>query len=369
MARAGLRSPSRRVFACGADVKGRFSLFDGERLHLSEAYGDLSDPGRLAAFLLAAREMAGGLGISPGIVAHDMHPGYYSRIAAGLFPNARRLPVQHHHAHVGAALAGRGRDEEVIGVAFDGAGYGTDGTIWGGEFLSVSPRGWERCGHLACLRMPGGEIASREPWRMGLSLLYSVEGEAAFEAAVPFVRRAAASRPALAAMLGRGVSSPLASSCGRLFDAVAALLGIAPETQGEAEAAIELERRASISDDAYAYPFRISAHSGGFEAGYAELVRTMKADIRREVPVETVARRFHNGLAACVAKGAELIRRAHGCGAVALCGGAFENRLLRREASRMLGGAGFELIEDACIPNDDLGICVGQTWVALHAGG
>lgn len=362
----GLPAAPRRVFACGADMKGRCSLFCGGRLHLSGEHGDLSEPGRLSQFLAAARAMVEGLGVAPGIVAHDMHPAYYSRLAADLFPGARRVAVQHHHAHVASVLAGGRVGNEVIGVAFDGTGYGTDGALWGGEFLAVSPRGWKRCGHLAYLRMPGGDAAAREPWRMGLSLLHATMGGAAFEAAAPFRRRAAAARPALAAMLGRGVSSPFTSSCGRLFDAVAAILGIAPETQGEAEAAIELERAASLSDDPGAYPFAVVAGSDGFVAGYGDLVRALTADLNRGVPVEVVARRFHNGLAACIVRGAEEMRRARGCGAVALCGGVFGNRLLREGASRMLRDAGFELRESPAVPVNDLGICVGQTWVALR---
>ena len=362
----GLAFSPRCVFACGADMKSRFSFFADGGLHQSEDHGDLSDPGRLSRFLSGARAMRDDLGIVPEIVAYDMHPAYYSRLAADLFPGARHIAVQHHHAHVAAVLAGgRGRDE-VIGIAFDGTGYGTDGALWGGEFLAVSPRGWKRCGHLGYLRMPGGEAAAREPWRMGLSLLHSVMGDAAFDAAVPFVRRAGAARPALAAMLGRGVSSPSTSSCGRLFDAVAAFLGIAQETQAEAEAAMELERRAALSDDGGEYPFEISGGGEGFEAGYGDFVRAMTADIGRGVPAEVVARRFHNGLAAIIVRGAEEIRRARGCAYAALCGGVFGNRLLRETASRMLREAGFALVENPSVPANDMGICAGQTWVALH---
>ncbi|MEI6632465.1 MAG: hypothetical protein WCP22_01465 [Chlamydiota bacterium] len=362
----GLPASPHSVFACGADMKSRFSFFADGRLHQSEDHGDLSDPPRLSCFLSDARAMCDGLGIAPGIVAHDMHPAYYSRLAADLFPGSRRVAVQHHHAHVAAALAGGSGRNEVIGIAFDGTGYGTDGALWGGEFLAVSPRGWKRCGHLGYLRMPGGDAAAREPWRMGLSLLHSVMGNAAFDAAVPFDLPAGAAGPALAAMLDRGVFSPLTSSCGRLFDAVAAILGIARETQAEAEAAMELERRAAASDDGGEYPFEISGGGDGFEAGYGGFVRAMTADIGRGVPAEVVARRFHNGLSALIVRGAEEIRRARGCAFAALCGGVFGNRLLRETASRMLREAGFTLVDTPFVPANDLGICAGQTWVALH---
>ncbi len=362
----GLPASPVSVLACGAEMKGGLSLFCEGLLHRSGDHGDLSDPAGLGRFLADARGLCRRAGSDPDIVAHDLHPACYSRAAAELFPGARRVAVQHHHAHVAAALAGRADGGEVIGVAFDGSGYGTDGTVWGGEFLSVSPGGWGRRGGLGRLRMPGGDAAAREPWRMGISLLHAVMGEAAFDAPLPPSRRAAAFRPALSAMLATGAFSPLTSSCGRLFDAVAAILGIAPEAQAEAEAAVELERRASLSHDRAAYRIAMRRGRGCFRADYADLVRGLIADIGRGLPVEVMARRFHNGIAEYVARGAVEIRRTRGCRAVALCGGAFGNRLLRGEAARLLSAAGFEPVEEERVPIDDLGLCVGQTWVALR---
>jgi hydrogenase maturation protein HypF len=364
----GLRSPPRRIFACGADLKGCCGLLSNGRLRMSGGHGDLAETDNLARFLAAARAMREEAGVEPELVAHDLHPDYFSRAAAALFPATPRLAVQHHCAHVAAVLARHSCAEEVIGVVFDGAGRGTDGAVWGGEFLAVSPRGWERCGHLAYLGMPGGDAAAREPWRMGLSLLHATMGEAAFDAPVPFRERSAAARRPLGAMLARGVLSPRTSSCGRLFDAVAAILGIAPATQREAEAAIELERRASLSDDREAYPFPLRAEGNGFEARCEDFAAALMADLRRGVPAEAAARRFHNGLAALILRAAEEIRRARGCRAVVLCGGVFQNRLLAEGASRMLREAGFETFESPGAPLNDLGICVGQLWVALRGG-
>ncbi len=363
----GLRSPPRRIFACGADSKGCCGLLSGGRLRLSGGHGDLAETDNLARFLAAARGMVEEEEVEPGLVAHDLHPHYFSRAAAALFPASPRLAVQHHHAHVAAVLAQHSCAEEVIGVVFDGAGLGTDGAVWGGEFLAVSPRDWKRCGHLAYLGMPGGDAAAREPWRMGLSLLHAAMGTAAFDAPVLFRDRSAAARRPLEAMLERAVLAPRTSSCGRLFDAVAAILGIAPATQREAEAAIELERRASLSDDREAYPFPLLAKGDGFEARCEDFVAALMADLRRGVSTEVAAKRFHNGLAALILRAAREIRRSRGCRAVALCGGVFQNRLLADGASGMLREAGFETLESPAVPLNDFGICVGQLWVALRA--
>lgn len=352
------------VFACGADLKNKFSFLRNGRLSLSGDNGDLSEGKRFARFMEAVAAMSSSLGLVPEIVAHDMHPAYLSTRAADIFPVAGRVGIQHHRAHVASVLAVSPGIDEVIGVAFDGTGYGTDGAVWGGEFLTVSRRGWRRCGHLAYMKMPGGEAAVREPWRMAFSLLSEWGSAGALDAWRPPKAATGASLDFLAAMMDGGINSPPTSSCGRLFDAVSSILGIMHTVSREAEAAIALERAAAAADDAGSYPFEIADRDGVLVAGYGALVDAIVAEVKRGVPVPVIARRFHNALALLILEMARRIGSDMGIRAVALSGGVFQNKLLHASASTLLEAGGFRVLENGSIPVNDLGICVGQLYVA-----
>lgn len=362
----GLTGSSWCVFACGADVKNRFSFYRDGRLHLSATRGDLSEPDTFTSYVNSIGDMQKALGATPDLIAHDLHPGYFSSRVEGIFPDARRVGVQHHYAHIAGALAASGARETVIGVAFDGTGYGTDGTIWGGEFIAVSPGGWRRCGHLAHMKMPGGEAAAREPWRMACAVLHDVYGDKIFESHAALLKHIPEqSRHLLRRMLNSTINTPLTSSCGRLFDAVSSLLGIAPRVQHEAEAAIMLEERASAVTDAAAYPFEIASRDGIYVAGYGPMIEGLLSDLRRGIPVERLARRFHNSLAALIVEMAVRLGADCGTNTVALSGGVFGNKLLYTVCADLLRDAGFTLLENIEVPTNDLGICVGQTYAAL----
>lgn len=357
-----------RVFACGADLKSRFSFLEGGRLHLSGDHGDLSEADNFAHFLASVGEMRDALGARPEIVAHDLHPRYFSSRAAALFPGSRPVGVQHHHAHIAGVMAVTGEEGPVIGVSFDGTGYGTDGNIWGGEFLEVSPEGCLRRGHLGYMKMPGGEMAVREPRRMAFALLHDRMGERAVELDLPVLDSAPReSFLYMARMMERGVNTPLTSSCGRLFDAVSSLLGITHVVRREAEAAVNLERAAAACDDGGGYRFEIERNGEEYVAGYGPLLSGIMSDLGGGVSVARIARRFHNSLAWLVGDMADLISRERGTRKVALSGGVFQNRLLHRLTRDVLESRGYGLLEGGDLPVNDLGISVGQTWVTIHS--
>lgn len=366
----GLRGSRTHVFACGADMKNRHAFLRDGRLFCSQDYGDLSDARNHAGFLASIRAAHDELAGAPDVVAYDLHPAYFSSQAAKLFASARSVGVQHHHAHVAAILADSRERGPVIGVSFDGTGYGTDGRLWGGEFLIVTPAAFRRYGHLEYMPMPGGEMAVREPWRMGLSLLAARMGEACLTEDFPPAR----ARPEwelklLLRALGKRINAPLTSSAGRLFDAVSAILGITQVATYEAEAAIELEKRAAEAEDHGRYPFDVRTEDGVRIAEFAALVDGIRSDLKRAVPVEVIARKFHRSLAALVARMASMMRDELGLNKVVLSGGVFQNRLLRSLSERELQAKGFELLTTDRVPVGDLGICVGQTAVAVNASG
>lgn len=363
----GINNDPRCIFACGADIKNRFSFTRNGRIYLSGDNGDLADADNFSRYMDSVRKIKAELDMSPEIIAHDLHPLYFSSRAESIFNSARRIGVQHHHAHIASVLARSGTEEPVIGVSFDGTGYGLDGNIWGGEFLVVSQRKWHRCGHLKYIKMPGGEKAVREPWRMAFTLLYDCRGEKIFEKNLPFLKfRQKGDYLFLKAMIDGNINAPLTSSCGRLFDAVSSLLGITHVVNFEAEAAVKLENMASSVFDSRGYEFDIVKTDGEYIVGCEPLLDAMISELEKGVPVECIARRFHNSLAMLILEMAGSIGRDRNLKTVVLSGGVFQNKLLYELSSKLLRENGFELLESGNVPMNDLGICVGQTYVVIN---
>ncbi|QKG20295.1 carbamoyltransferase HypF [Actinomadura verrucosospora] len=341
----------RPVLACGAELKNTFCLAKDGRAFVSHHIGDLEDYETLRAFEEGVEHFRRLFDIVPEVVAHDPHPEYLST----KYALARELPavaVQHHHAHIASCLADNGADGPVIGVAFDGTGFGTDGTLWGGEFLVADLRGFERAGHLEPVPLPGGAAAIREPWRMAAA--YGVPD------GLPV-----ADRPGwdeVKAMARRNVNSPLTSSMGRLFDAVAAVLGVRDRVTYEGQAAVELEQLADPAERG-AYPVAIEG-TDVFAVRGAGLVNAAVDDLRSGVPAPVIAARFHHSVAALVVEGARRIRDAKGLGTVALSGGVFQNMLLLERAVAGLEEAGFTVLTHHRVPPNDGGISLGQAAVA-----
>jgi hydrogenase maturation protein HypF len=354
--------PFRRpVLACGAELKSTFCVAKGRHAFVSHHIGDLENYETLRSFTEGIAHFRRLFDVAPELVAHDLHPEYLSTKYALDLEGVELLGVQHHHAHVASCLADNGEAGKVIGVAFDGTGWGADGTIWGGEVLAADLRGFERLGHLETVPLPGGAAAIREPWRMAAVYL-----EAAFGEAVPerlgVVVRNRARWPRVLSLARSGVGSPPTSSAGRLFDAVAALLDVRDAINYEGQAAVELEQRADPREPG-AYRARIQ-DGRPFRIAGADLVRDAVEDLAAGARPETVAARFHNGVAAAVVAGCLLAREATGLGTVALSGGVFQNLLLLERTVAGLKARGFRVLVHGRVPPNDGGISLGQAAIA-----
>jgi hydrogenase maturation protein HypF len=355
----------RPVLACGAELKNTFCLAKGSHAFVSHHIGDLENAETLRSFTEGIEHFQRLFDITPEVVAHDLHPEYLSTkyaldlAAAGLA--AALAGVQHHHAHIASCLADNGEDGPVIGVAFDGTGYGTDGTIWGGEFLIADLAGFRRGGHLDPVPMPGGAAAVRQPWRMAAAYL-----DAAYPGGPPerlgVVLRNAARWADVVALARRGINSPPTSSAGRLFDAVAALLGVRDAINYEGQAAIELEQLAGHGPVA---GYRAAILPGDpFRVRGADLVRAAAEDVVAGAEPAAIAARFHGGVAALIEDGCVLLAERHGLTVVALSGGVFQNMLLLDRVVSRLATRGVRVLVHSQVPCNDGGISLGQAVVA-----
>jgi hydrogenase maturation protein HypF len=366
----------RPVLACGAELKNTFCLAKEHHAFVSQHIGDLENAATLLSFTEGIEHFRRLFDIDPRVVAYDLHPEYLSTKYALDLDGVDLIGVQHHHAHIASCLADNGMDGvdgadgadsahgPVIGVAFDGTGFGMDGTIWGGEFLLADCANFRRAGHLAPVAMPGGAAAIRQPWRMAAAYLEAagLDMQDAGLHALGVWRRNAAGWAAIVSMARRGVNSPLTSSAGRLFDAIAALLGVRDAVNYEGQAAIELEQLAD-PDESGAYTAAIEA-SEPFRVRGTDLVIAAIADLTAGVPAPVIAARFHNGMAALVEAGCLLIRDRHGVGTVALSGGVFQNLLLLERVVGRLEAHGFRVLTHSRVPCNDGGISLGQAVIA-----
>ena len=352
---------ARPVLACGAELKNTFCLGRGDRAFLSHHIGDLENYETLRSFTDGIRHFRRLFDVEPQIIAHDLHPEYLSTKYALEQDGCVLAGVQHHHAHVASCLADNGEAGPVIGVAFDGTGFGTDGTIWGGEFLLADLADAERAGHLAGVPMPGGAAAIRQPWRMAAAYL-----DAAFPGGLPAGLDVAARNrdtwPDVLTLARRGVNAPVTSSAGRLFDAVAALLGIRDSINYEGQAAVELEQLTATSRHD-PYPVAITDGQPLTVAG-SDLVRAAAQDLLDGVPREVIGARFHQGVAAMIGEACGLLRDRSGLGTVALSGGVFQNLLLLGTVVDLLEARGFRVLTHSRVPPNDGGISLGQAVVA-----
>lgn len=351
----------RPVLGCGGELKNTFCLASGERAFVSHHIGDLENMQTLRSFTEGIEHFRTMFEIKPEVVAYDLHPEYLSTKHARTLSDLTAVGVQHHHAHVAACLADNRSDEQVIGVAFDGTGYGIDGTIWGGEFLHADLLDFERVGFLDPVRMPGAAAAVKHPWRMAAAHL-----QAAYEGAPPAdlgVRlRHGADWDVITTMVAQGMNSPLTTSAGRLFDAVAAITGVRDSVNYEGQAAVELEQATDPrEDDAYPVTVRDGAP---LRVSTGELVCAATEDVRAGTAPGTVSARFHNALAETIVRSCEAISTRTGCGTVALSGGVFANVLLYRRTAEGLRRVGFRVLSHARVPCNDGGISFGQAAVA-----
>jgi hydrogenase maturation protein HypF len=362
------RESARQVLAVGAELKSTVSVAKKSLVVCSHHIGDLEHLATYQAFLQATVHLCRLFGIEPEVVAHDLHPEYLSTKHA-LDLDLEPWPVQHHHAHIASCLAEHGHTGTVLGIAFDGLGYGTDGTMWGGEFLVADFNGFERAAHLQPVPMPGGAAAVREPWRMALA--WTVRAAGADAAA----RLGAALDPRWSQVLPLALAdserrhSILTTSVGRLFDAVAVLVGLRSQVTYEGQAAIELEvlARSVPRTSAPQYPTEIveAASPEGFDVlDPSPLIATVLTEVERGTDRSVIAAGFHEGLGrATAALGARLARR-HGLDTVALSGGVFQNVRFSDIVEDALATEGLTVLVHESVPPNDGGISVGQAAIA-----
>jgi hydrogenase maturation protein HypF len=372
----GVNLPSRQpsVLAVGAELKGTVCLTREGRGYLSQHIGDLKNAATLACLGETVEHLGRLLEVSPEVVAHDLHPDYLStHYAEGLA--LPRIGVQHHHAHMASCMAENGLDGELIGVILDGTGYGEDGAIWGGEFLLGGYGGFQRRAHFNYLRMPGGDAAVREPYRMAISALYGCFGAALFEQPLPFLAEVSPQeRSIFLKMLERGINSPLTSSCGRLFDAVSALLGVRSRISYEGQAAIELEALAERGAPSESYPYTVLGALQSADChriDFAPMIAAICGDLAARREKADIAHAFHQTVASGVVELCTRIRGESGASRVVLSGGVFQNRLLTELVAQLLTEGGFEPFCHRLVPPNDGGLALGQAVIAglqLQAG-
>ncbi len=367
-----LPAPAPPLLAVGGELKAVFALTEGRHAYLSQHLGDLGNLETTLAFERALASLGELLCIRPRAVVCDLHPGYFSTRWAREWAAREAVPVlavQHHHAHVAAVMVEHGLsgDRPVLGVAFDGTGYGSDGAIWGGELLLADYRGFERLGHLAPAWLPGGDAAVRRPARMALAHL-AAAGLPWDEALPPVAATTDAERRLLARQLQTGFASVPTTSAGRLFDAVAALLGIAAEATYEGQPAIELEAAAEGFEDDGSCRFEVR-DGLPWVADSAPLLAALIAGLAAGAPLGLLSARFHGAVARLIVELCRRARRAWGVGTVALSGGVFQNLRLLTAAAEGLTAEGFTVLLHRRVPPIDGGLALGQAAVAAYGGG
>jgi len=337
-----------------------------DQVVVSQHIGDLETPEALGAFERVIADLSRLYAFRPAAIAHDAHPDYASTrwaLAAAARTGATLVSVQHHHAHLAACLAEHGLEGPALGVTWDGTGYGDDGTVWGGEFLLGDAGAFERVAHLRAFRLPGGEAAVREPRRAAIGLLAEALGPGWVERddLAPVRSFAARERAVLARMLERGVACPITTSAGRLFDAFAALLGLAQVTTFEGQAAMRLESAADKAA-AGAYPLGLGERRPGRPRvlDWEPMLHAALGDLARGVPAATLAARVHEGLVRAIVE----VAGEAGERRVALTGGCFQNRRLAQGAFAALAAAGHEVLLHRQVPPNDGGLSLGQAAVA-----
>jgi hydrogenase maturation protein HypF len=358
----------RPVLACGADMKSAFALAAGNEAFLADGFGDLSDPDNSARYGEAVRKYEKRLGIRPEVVACDLHPGYFSTRFAEAYQisavGCRLLRVQHHEAHVASAIIDGSVPGDVIGAAFDGTGFGSDGNVWGGEFFIGNLTRLKRAAHLDYIPMPGGEMAIRQPWRMAASYLYRALGTGFLKLNIGLVKKLdKKSWFVLRQMIDRGVNSPLTSSAGRLFDAAGSILLARQDAAFEAELPIILEDVAAEGCLDH-YDFDIRPDKGLLTIDASRTIKGIIKDMAMKADIPVISAKFHNTVAGMIVATALELRKRLRIKKAVLTGGVFQNSYLTGKAVIMLEERGFDAHIHADVPTNDSGIAIGQVAIA-----
>ncbi len=364
------------ILACGGHSKNTFAIAKGEEVILSHHIGDLENVETYNSFVNGIEHFKKLLEIKPKIIAHDLHPEYFSTQYAKQFASRHSsfttVAVQHHHAHIASVMADNLlNNRRVIGVAFDGTGLGSDGNLWGGEFLIADYKDFKRFAHLKYIPLPGGEKAIKEPWRIAFSYLYSIFGDGLWRLDINFVKKLDKKKSkVLKGMLDKGINTPLTSSVGRLFDAVASLIGIRDTVNYEGQAAIELEmaieERQKVKGKTQNYGYTIQKENNIYIINPDGIIKGIVEDLKRGLSKEIISLKFHNTIVKLIVKMAKKLREDTGLKEVALGGGVFQNMFILTGAYNGLKKVGFRVYIHKKVPTNDGGLSLGQAVIAAH---
>ena len=352
------------ILGLGGQMKGTFALTKGAAAFISPHLGDLGDYRSQKNYrdeLVSFEKM---LAVSPSVIVRDMHPDYFTSRLAGVLGGEKILEVQHHHAHAVSILAEYGISEPVIGISFDGTGFGGDGTLWGGEFLLARRHDFRRLAHLKCVPLPGGERAVMEPWRMSLMFLRELFGEDAISRAPAQLRLDDLPAEVIMEMAARNINSMPTSSAGRLFDATACLLGLGRKVSYEAQAAIALESlalEAGQGEKRYSFGY---GENHPMEIDAAPVIGGLLEDIGSGIEPAAIAAAFHESVAAMIVDTAARLAGLNGCAVAVMSGGVFQNRLLCERVIDLSSGTGIDFLMHRTVPPNDGGISLGQVQIA-----
>jgi hydrogenase maturation protein HypF len=353
------------TLACGGELKSSVCLATGKDAWLTPPMGDLADFATFMRYQNTIAELKKFLKITPEIIAHDLHPDYASTRYALAQSNAKKIAVQHHHAHIASCMAEHKINRPVIGICWDGAGWGTDGNLWGGEFLLADYKGFTRKAHLAYIPLPGGAAAIKEPYRVALSLLHSCFNDKLTSLKLDVLKYIGNLKlNILLKMINQGLNCPQSSGMGRLFDGVASIIRLCDINTFEAEAAIELERIARKSSDDGTYPYKLAQEENTHIIDYRPLVREIATEYNFKQTKAIISRRFHNTLVDIALKICLLITEDTKTKQVVLCGGVFQNKLLTKLLVPQLKSTGFEVFLPKRISPNDSSIALGQILIA-----
>ncbi len=344
------------ILGVGGQMKNTFTVTRGKGAYMSQFIGDLDNAQSFDFFKKSANKFAELLKVKPTIVAHDLHPEYVSTKFAKSLHGVTLMPVQHHHAHIASVMAEHNISSDVIGVAFDGMGYGDDGAIWGGEFFAGGHGRFQRMGHLKYVQQPGGDIAAKEPYRMAFSYLYDAFGEDLFKLKIEVVKKYKKEFETFSKMSSTGVNSHPTSSMGRLFDAVASIIGVRDISTYEGQAAIELESIA-LGKGYKSYDFEILENN---VLDTSSIIKGIVADLSAGIIPDNISYKFHNTIAKALAKICKTISKDMKLKKVCLSGGVFQNALLVEAALRELKKMRLEVYINEKVPANDGGISLGQ---------
>ncbi|NQV04269.1 MAG: carbamoyltransferase HypF [Candidatus Omnitrophica bacterium] len=362
------------ILALGAEAKASFCFVKDNTAYVSKPDGGLVSLEGTRIFETRLRKVQKDLKVRPRIIACDLHPGYTSTRLASNIAESQGLslkPVQHHHAHIASCIVDNDIKGKVIGIAFDGTGFGLDGNIWGGEFFIGTLSGFKRGAHLKYIPMPGGEASIREPWRMAFSYLYNIYSSGLKRLRLDSLARlSSANTGLLAQIIDKNINSPLTSSMGRLFDAVSALLGICDVARYEGQAAIELEKEilphASCLKSNRSYNFRYKEEKGVIVIDWTPVIKGVVGDLQAKRSKPEISLKFHNAICYMIRDVSKLLRKKYKIDKVSMSGGVFQNKYIVRNVKLLLDESGFKVYMHRNVPAHDGNIALGQAVLAVR---